>query len=199
MDRFLRARIEHLLDGWRTEFESDATQHFRQATNRFAERVNELIAGVRRTAGSLFGFSVQAFDAVEELAELEPCGYFTDPVLDWGLGSAPLMLPTPVFRRYLLRVMLRKAEIELERNATRVAFDFKKRLNKSVNLFLGGMTAKLNETIDGIRGALASAMERQQAGSAAAQLQLDNRQAALARLAECERELASIAESSVGF
>jgi GTPase SAR1 family protein len=189
MDRFLRVRIEHLFDGWRTKFESDATQHFRQATNRFAQRVNELIGGVRHTAGSLFGFSVQAFDAVEELAELEPCGYFTDPVLDWGLGNAPLLLPAPVFRRYLLGVMLRKAETELERNATRVAFDYKKRLNKSVGLFLEGMTAKLNETIEGIRGALTSAMERQQADSAAADVQMQERQAALARLDECEREL----------
>jgi GTPase SAR1 family protein len=199
MDHFLKTRIERLFNDWRTQFEHAANEHFQQATNRFAQRVNELIAGVRHTAGSLFGFSVQAFDAVEELAELEPCGYFTDPVLDWGLGNAPLLLPGPVFRRYLLRVMLRKVETELERNATRVAFDYKKRLRKSVSLFLDGMTAKLNETIDGIRGALSSAMERHQAGSAATEVQMDERQASLARLAECERELDSIADGKVGF
>jgi len=199
MDRFLKARIERLFDNWRTQFERDTTEHFQQATNRFAKRVNELIADVRRTAGSLFGFSVQAFDATEELAELEPCGYFTDPVLDWGLGNAPLLLPPPVFRRYLLRVMLRKAETELERNATRVAFDYKKRLNKSVGVFLEGMTAKLNETVDGIRSALTSAMERQAAGSAAAQVQLRSRQAAIARLDECERGLDSIGDAGVGI
>jgi len=189
MDKFLKDRIGRLFDGWRTQFEGDAADHLRQATNRFAERVNELVAGVRQTAGSLFGFSVKSFDATEELAELEPCGYFTDPVLDWGLGNAPLLLPPRLFDRYLLRVMLRKAETELERNATRVAFDYKKRLNKSLTLFLEGMTAKLNETIDGIRSALASASARQQGGSTAAQLQLAQRQAALASLDECERQL----------
>jgi GTPase SAR1 family protein len=199
MDRLLKLRVEQLFDGWRAKFEGDATGHFRQATNRFAQRVNELIAGVRHTAGSLFGFSVQEFDAVEELAELEPCGYFTDPVLDWGLGNAPLLLPRSIFRRYLLRVMVRKAETELERNATRVAFDYKKRLSKSVSLFLEGMTAKLNETVDGIRGALTSVVERQQAGAAAAQVQLEERQAILARLDECKRDLDSAADPGVAI
>jgi GTPase SAR1 family protein len=191
LDKFLKDRIERLFDGWRTEFEGDATEHFRRATNRFAERGSQLIADVRQTAGSLFGFTVKGFDATEELAELEPCGYFTDPVLDWGLGNAPLLLPPRLFRRHLLRVMLRKAEAELERNAARVAFDYKTRLNRSLTLFLEGMTTKLNETIDGIRSALESALARQREGSAAAQLQLSQRQAALGRLDECEQQLCS--------
>lgn len=192
MDKFLKERIEGLLEGWRTQFEGQAAEHFRQATIRFADHVNELIADVRRTAGSLFGFSVLSFDVTEELAELEPCGYFTDPVLDWGLGSAPLMLPPGFFRRYLLHVMLRKAESELERNATRVAFDYKKRLNKSLALFLEGMTAKLNETIDGIRRAMGSALTRQQEGSATAGIQLQELETILARLDECDESIGRI-------
>jgi len=189
MDKFLKERIERLFGDWRTQFEGSATEHFRQATKRFADHVNDLIADVRKTAGSLFGFSVQSFDGTEELVELEPCGYFTDPVLDWGLGNVPLLLPSGLFRKYLLRVMRGKAESELERNATRVAFDYKKRLNKSVDLFLAGMTAKLNETIEGIRRALETALGRQQEGSAAAGLQLAEIETALAKLNECEGKL----------
>jgi GTPase SAR1 family protein len=189
MDKFLKERIEGLFEGWRAQFEGSATEHFRQATNRFADHVNDLIADVRKTAGSLFGFAVQSFDGTEELAELEPCGYFTDPVLDWGLGNVPLLLPSGLFRKYLLRVMLKKAESELERNATRVAFDYKKRLHKSVSLFLAGMTAKLNETIDGIRRALETALARQQVGSAAAGLQLAEIETALVKVDECEGKL----------
>jgi len=192
MDKFLMERIEGLFEDWRTQFESSANAHFGQATHRFAEHVNELIAGVRRTASSLFGFEVETFEATEELAELEPCGYFTDPVLDWGLGSAPLLLPPGLFRSYLLRVVLRKAESELERNATRVAFDYKKRLNKSLGLFLEGMTAKLNETIDGIRRALENALTRQQEGSATAGIQLQEQKTILATLDECDGRVARI-------
>lgn len=189
MDKFLHQRIENLFNEWRTQFEAEARERFQRATNRFAASVNELIASVRGTAGSLFGFSVGVFDATEELAELEPCGYFTDPVLDWGLGNIPLLLPSRLFRSYLLRVMLQKAETELERNATRVAFDYKKRLNQSLSLFLEGMTAKLNETTVGIRSALTSVLKRQQESSATAQLQLTERAEALSRLAECESQI----------
>lgn len=192
MDKFLKVRIEELFGAWRTEFEDQASEHFRQATHRFAERVNEIIAGVRRTAGSLFGFEVENFETTEELAELEPCGYFTDPVLDWGLGNIPLILPRGLFQSYLLRVMLRKAESELERNATRVAFDYKKRLNKSLALFLEGMTAKLNETVVGIRRTLENALVRQQEGSAAVGTELRGQKAILGRLGECDQRVAGV-------
>jgi GTPase SAR1 family protein len=193
MDRFLKARIEKLFDDWRDQFEHAATERFRQATKRFEGNVNEIIAGVRETVGALFGFTVQGLDVTEELAELEPCGYFTDPVLDWGLGNLPLLLPFGLFRRYLVRTMLRKAESELDRNATRVAFDYKRRLNKSLAAFLSGMAAKLNETVDGIRRAIEGAAVRQQEGSAAVELQVRERQTALAALGEYEERLKAIA------
>lgn len=193
MDQFLRARIEEMFDDWRDQFEYAATERFRQATKRFEGNVNEIITGVRETVGALFGFAVQKLEVKEELAELEPSGYFTDPVLDWGLGNLPLLLPFGLFRQYLLRTMLRKAESELERNATRVAFDYKRRLNKSLAAFLAGMAAKLNETVDGIRRAIEGAVTRQQEGSAAVELQVRERRAALAALDEHEERLKAIA------
>jgi hypothetical protein len=192
MDSLLKERIERVFEDWRTQFEKSATEHFRQATSRFAERVNDLISGVRKTAGSLFGFSVESFDTTEELVELEPCGYLTDPVLDWGLGNAPLLLPPGLFRRYLDRIMLRKVELELERNATRVAFDYKRRLQKTHGLFLEGMTEKLNETAEGIRGAVEGALAQQHENSTAAERYFAKRQAGLAQLDQCEQQVSRI-------
>jgi GTPase SAR1 family protein len=193
MDKFLKVRIEKLFDAWRAQFERTATEQFQQATRRFEASVNEIIGRVRETAGSLFGFEVRSLDVTEELAELEPCGYFTDPVLDWGLGNLPLLLPPGLFGRYLMRAMLRKVESELERNATRVAFDYKRRLNRSLTSFLAGMTAKLNETVDGIRRAIEGAAARHQEGSAAVELQLKERRDWLAALDECEERLTAVA------
>jgi GTPase SAR1 family protein len=192
MDRFLKERIERVFEDWRTQFEKSAIEQFRQATDRFAKRVNELICGVRKTAGSLFGFSVESFDATEELVELEPCGYLTDPVLDWGLGNAPLLLPPGLFTRYLRKTMQRKVEIELDRNATRVAFDYKRRLQKSHMLFLGAMTEKLNETAQGIRSVVEGALVRQQETSVVAEHHFARRQTGLAQLEECEQQVSRI-------
>jgi hypothetical protein len=108
-------------------------------------------------------------EAVEELAFLEPTGYHTDPTLDWGLGNAPLLLPGALFHRYLLRRFLMKVPDELERNATRVAYDFKRRLNESVSLFERTMSHKLNETIEGIRRVIQAALERHASGATEAE------------------------------
>ena len=169
MDRFVAERIREVFDRWRREFEALAIEDFRQVAGRFQTTINQLIQEVRETAGSLFGLALGRFQAAEELADLEPTGYYTDSLLDWGLGNAPLLLPGRLYHRYLLRRVLKAVPEELERNATRVAYDFRRRLNKSVSAFQQAMEGKLEETIVGIRGALRSALERHEAGSAEAE------------------------------
>ncbi|MCL6506794.1 MAG: dynamin family protein [Bryobacteraceae bacterium] len=168
MDRFVAERIRAIFDPWRRQFEASATEEFRQVTGRFQTAINRLIQQVRETAGSLFGLALGHFEAPEELADLEPTGYYTDSLLDWGLGNAPLLLPKRLFHSYLLRRVLKALPLELDRNATRVAYDFKRRLNTSAAAFQQAMEAKLEETIAGIRSALQSALERHETGSAEA-------------------------------
>jgi ribosome biogenesis GTPase A len=186
MDRFLKERIESLLNGWRNQFEGEVSVHFQQTAKRFADSINDLIANVRQTTASLFGFSVKRVEVSEALTELKPCRYVTDTVLGWGLDNAPRLLPPGFFRPYLLRAMLRKVEPELQRNATRLAIDYKDRFNKSLTLLLAEINAKLDGTIDGIRHATASALARQQESAAGVHTRLAEWEAALAELDQCE-------------
>lgn len=169
MDRFVADNVARLFDQWRREFESRALEEFRRLTGRFQDAVNTLIRQVRQTAGDLFGVPIEPFQAAEQLTEMEPTGYYTDRLLDWGLGNAPLLLPGPLFRRYLWGRVRGTIPEELERNATRVAYDFKRRLEKSVRVFEQALDRKLSETIQGLRLAMEAALERQQAGAAQAE------------------------------
>ncbi len=189
MDRFLAQHIGQRFETWRRDFEEKALQDFRQVTGRFQEAVNELIRQARQTAGELFGLEMSPFEAEEELVWLEPTGYYTDSLLDWGLGNAPLLLPGGLFRRYLLRRILKAIPEELERNATRVAYDFKRRLQESVSAFQRAMDRHLEEAILGIQQAMQAALEQHEAGSAEAD-QL------AARLSDALRELDAIRASA---
>ncbi len=188
MDRFLAERIGRLFEQWRSDFEEKALQDFRQVTGRFQKNLNDLIRQVRHTAGELFGLEMAPFEAEEELVWLEPTGYYTDRLLDWGLGNAPLLLPGGLFRRYMLQRVLKAVPEELERNATRVAYDFKRRLQKSVSAFQHAVDRRLEEAIHGIQQAMQAALEQHEAGSAEAE-QL------AAKLTGALRELDGIRES----
>jgi len=76
-----------------------------------------------------------------------------------------LLLPGPLFRRYLLNRVLKAVREELDRNATRVAYDFKRRLQKSVSDFERSLEAKLDEAIRGIRHAMDAALRKHQTDS----------------------------------
>ena len=165
MDRFIATTVRQLFEQWRSQFERQAFEEFRTVAARFQESTNELADRVRRTAGELFGIEIASLELADELAWLESTGYYTDTLLDWGLGNAPLLLPGPLFRRYLLNRVLKAVREELDRNATRVAYDFKRRLQKSVSEFEGSLEAKLDEAVRGIRQAMDAALRKHQTDS----------------------------------
>lgn len=194
LDRELRAEVTRRIDGWRERFEGPAREEFQAAVEKFRARVNELISQVRSSAAEAFGFDVGPLEAPEDLAELEPSGYFTDPLLDWGLGSAPLLLPGRVYRRWLASTLRRRAPLELDRNATRVVFDFRRRLSTSAEDFRRRLNGHLELTVDGIRRGLASAAARHRAGAeegTARLAQLEELRQTVERLATDARQLAA--------
>jgi hypothetical protein len=165
VDRFIAEQVGHTFDGWRGEFENSAVAQFREATARFQTTVNDLACKVRETAGDLFGINITDLRIEQDLVYVEPTGYHTDTLLDWGLGNAPLLLPGRLYNRYLLREALKRVPDELERNATRVAYDFKRRLAESLSSFQRELNRKLNEMISGIRLGMQSALDKHQSGA----------------------------------
>jgi GTPase SAR1 family protein len=165
LDQFVLAQIREAFEPWRQDYEAAAAKRFREVCSRFQSRVNDLIRNVRGTAGKLFAFAIADFEASEELAFIEASRYHTDPLLDWGLGKRPLLLPGAFYRRYLLKQTMDGVPRYLDRNATRVAYDFKRRIDKSVSAFQQALNAKLTETCEGIRSAVEQALRRQESGS----------------------------------
>lgn len=196
MDRALGELVEQTFDRWRRGFERDAADRLRQATARFAKRVNELMDAVRGSAADLFGLEVQPMEASERLVEFEPCGYFVEPLTIWGLGNAPFLLPGPLFRRYILAGLRRRVPLELERNATRVAFDLKQRLAKSASLFREAMNRRLDETMSGIEEAIRLVIEQRQMGIRNHAEVAQRAEAALRELSRLDSELAAINSDS---
>jgi ribosome biogenesis GTPase A len=192
MDRFLASQICHRFDRWRADFESTAAAGFREFTDRFQGQVNELIHKLHETAGALFGVEISGLQTTEELAFLESEGYQTDPLLDWGLGNAPLLLPGGLFRRYVLSRILKKVPEELERNATRVAYDFKRRLDRSASAFRQALAGKLAETIEGIQRIICTAIERHESGSVQADEVASRLSTVTAELDRLEQKLRSV-------
>ncbi len=194
LDRYLAGEIQKSFDDWRGQHEAEAVAKFGEVTGRFRMRVNELIRKVRDTAGTLFGVEIGHFEASEELAVLEATGYRIDSSLGWGLENAPLLLPGKLFQRYLSRRTLKKVPHELERNATRVSYDFRRRLDKSAAGFQRAMNKKLSETVQGIRRVIETALKQHDAGSAEAEKTIGALSAAIQELESIEvrvRELST--------
>ena len=172
MDHFLSEQIHSSFDSWRLQFEGSLTASLRQATARFQTAVNELVQRVRDRAANLFRFPIQPLEGVDDLAPLETTGYRTDTLLNWGLGSAPSLLPGRLYRQYVLRRMLRMASMELDRNAGRVAYDLKRRIETSSAQFRKRMDGRLDDAIGGIQCAIQQGLNLREAGAAAAERRL---------------------------
>jgi small GTP-binding protein len=164
-DRFIAERVREAFEAWRGEFERRAGTGFREATIRFQRNVNEVGRKVRETAGGLFQVGIADFEMQEDLVWVEPSGYYTDPLLEWGLGGAPLLLPGALYYRHLRRRASKRVREELERNAYRAAYDFKRRLNESASRFRRELNEKLNGTTERIRAAIETALAKHRPGA----------------------------------
>jgi hypothetical protein len=133
----------------------------------------------------------------EELVWVEPTGYYTDPLLDWGLGGAPLLLPGALYYRHLRRRACKRVREELERNAYRAAYDFKRRLNESASRFRRELNEKLNGTTERIRVAIEAALEKHRPGAVEADAFASKAEASLEAI-ERLRETVVGALDSVG-
>ena len=190
-DRFIEERVRESFEAWRAEFERRASAGFREATMRFQRNVNEVGRKVRETAAGLFQVGIADFEMQEELVWVEPSGYYTDPLLNWGLGGAPLLLPGALYYRHLRRRASKRVREELERNAYRAAYDFKRRLNESASQFRRELNEKLNGTTERIRAAIDAARAKHRPGAEEAD--------AFARKAEASLEAVErLRESVVG-
>jgi len=199
LDKTLRREIEKLFDDWLPGFEHEVHERLTLITNRFKETVNQLIHQARQIAGNLFGLELKGLDADVELVMVRSEGYYTDWLISWGLGNLPLLLPRPLYRRYLRNQLLRQVPVELERNATRRAYELRRRLEESASRFRQALKEKLDQTVEGLRAAIHSAMALRTSGEAEAAAAIERLQKAIHSLDELEQSLAAYApESSKG-
>jgi ribosome biogenesis GTPase A len=164
MDNRLRREIESRFDSWMAHAEKTALTELSEVTGRFRTAINDLIHRVCQTTGTLFGIELGGLQADVELAIVRSEGYHTDPLLTWGLGRFPLLLPGPLYRRYLRKELFRRVPEELERNANRRAYDLCRRLDHGAALFQRAMKEKLEQTMRRIREAIDSALTLQAEG-----------------------------------
>jgi ribosome biogenesis GTPase A len=189
MDRELRREIESRFELWLGAFEQEALGKLRLLSGRFRTAVNGLIHQVRETAGTLFGLDLRGLDAEADLTVVASEGYYTDRLLDWGIGSLPVLLPGPLYIRYLRRQLYRQAAEELERNATRRAYDLSRRLEEGAFRFHGAVKERLDETIGGIRAAIDSALRLHAEGEEAARAAAGRLEASIRKLEELRKGL----------
>lgn len=189
LDKDLRHEIESRFDAWLPGFEKEVLESLRQLTGRFQETINELIRTVRETAGALFGIDLRGFDPEVELVVVRSEGYYTDSLLGWGLGSVPLLLPRILYERYLRAELLRRAPVELERNANRRSYDLRRRLDQSAEIFCQALKQELEQTVARIRGAIQSAIALQASGEVEARAAVGRFGRAIGILEDMERAL----------
>jgi hypothetical protein len=193
LDKDLRREIESRFDAWLPAFEKTVLESLRQLTGRFEETVNELIRKVRETAGALFGVDLRGFDADVELVVVRSEGYYTDSLIGWGLGSIPLLLPHVLYERYLRAQLLRRAPVELERNANRRSYDLRRRLDQSAAIFCQALKQKLEQTVARIRSAIQSAIDLQASGEVEAREAIGRLRRTIGILDDMEQSLTAAA------
>ncbi len=171
LEQFVFQKILEAFGPWRLQITELVAAALAEAHHDLATRTNEVIERIMELTSSIFQLPLKPFTAVEPLSSKSRFYYLLkeDPV---GLEIIQLAV-TSSLPRFLVRKMIlnnmKTAITELvDRHCGRVRYDLIQRVQKTVADFQKALSERIDQSLEGIRGALGKAVAMKQRGESEA-------------------------------
>jgi GTP-binding protein EngB required for normal cell division len=151
LDQFMLSEVECVFEDWRTQEDERVRQELEELSGRFVERTNGLLERLQTAAGTLFDVPVSHVTFASSLSVESRLYYHTEHVFQHQLDRLIFALPKFLLRRVVFRRMLGYIDVELNRNAGRIRYDYLQRLEKSVTHFEKELKSAVTMVSDNLR------------------------------------------------
>jgi len=196
MEEALRVQIAQVVDEWRADEERTIRESFETLTSRFAIEAQKIVDQIQQAAAEQFGFTWQAAPLPERLSAQSAFSLAVEELTTWGLGRFPLLLPRPLFFRYLNSRLRMICSAALDRHAGRLRTDLGDRLEQSAHDFLAALNRYVLEGGAAVLDALHRAATLKEKSELARSEVGEARSARRTFLAEIDAELQDVLTNS---
>jgi GTP-binding protein EngB required for normal cell division len=165
LERFVFENIRDAFTPWRLQMTELIAADIEEAHQELAKKTNEVIERILELTSSIFQLPLKPFSAVEPLSQKSRF-YFLfkdDPVgLELIQLAVTSSLPTFLVKKMLLKNMKAAVTDLVDRHCGRVRYDLLQRVQTTVAEFRKALGERIDQTLEGIRGALGKALAMKQ-------------------------------------
>ncbi len=165
LEQFVFDKIREAFEPWRLHITELIASTLADAHQDLATRTNEVIERILELTSSIFQLPLKPFTAVEPLSSKSRFYFLLkdDPVgLELIQLAVTSSLPQFIVKKMILNNMKTAITQLVDRHCGRVRYDLLQRLQKTAADFQKALTERIDQTLDGIRGALAKALAMKQ-------------------------------------
>jgi hypothetical protein len=162
---FEQVLIEHF-EGYKQEIESEVETRYKSTLELYISRVNDLIAKVAEMAEQTFGINLEAFQTPSEMTAPSRFSYR----INFDAGQIQVdpvyfsyLMPKPMAEKMILRRVLGRVDVDLDRNLGRIRYDILQRVEKSFTDYrswLDGQIEAINTVVIKLAAEAADSAEK---------------------------------------
>jgi predicted GTPase len=169
LEQFAVAEIRAAYDDWRAERDTELRREFNALCGRFSAHIQDIAEALLDRAAELFSLRFESARSASDW-EAQPDFYYkfwNEPTGLHMLGASLLLLLPKAIAAPRVRDRVAQMAVDLvETQAGRVRHSFEERLKESMLAFRREMLARMEATVAGIEGAIASGVELRRRGEA---------------------------------
>ena len=196
LEAFVFDKIRGVFTPWRLQVTEMIAADLEEAHRELATRTNEVIERIVTLTGDIFRLSLKPFTAVEPLSQKSRFFFLLkdDPVgLELIRIAATSSLPRFLVKKMILNNMKTAVSELVDRHCGRVRYDLIQRVQGTVKDFQKTLMERIDQTLEGIRGALGKAVAMKQQSQADMDRELDDLSRRMASVEGIRENLAIIA------
>jgi small GTP-binding protein len=165
LEQFTFDKIRDAFTPWRARLTEIVAADIADAHQELASRTNQVIERILELTSNIFQLPLKPFSAVEPLSQKSRFSFLfkDDPV---GLEIIQLAvtssLPQFLVKKMILNHMKAAVSDLVDRHCGRVRYDLLQRVQNTVNEFGKNLRDRIDQTLEGIRGALSKALVMKQ-------------------------------------
>lgn len=192
LEQFVFDKIRAVFTPWRAHVTELIAADIEQAHQELATRTNGVIERILELTSNIFQLPLKPFSAVEALSQKSRFYYLfkDDPV---GLEIIQLAvtssLPRFLVKRMVLNNMKTAVSDLVDRHCGRVRYDLLQRVQNTVTDFRKALEERIDQTLEGIRGALGKALAMKQSSESDTLRNLDALHVKLQSVSDVQSQL----------
>jgi len=195
LEKYLEKAIVEEFELLKSDLEKQIENKYSALLSRYCEKINEVINSIKDRARQLFSIDIEYYEGLQRLVAQSKFTY----KIGYEVGALEIdpvyftyLLPKKLAQRIILKRVLDRVEIDVDRNIGRIRYDFLRRMEESFDAFKIDMEEKISQVCGIITELLRNSKEDFNKSQSELEKKMQSNQKVLEKITKLKEKISQI-------